>query len=112
VFYCNLEALPGGLAAVKGLLPVVKLIDNFEAQYGYIANDGTSFVFQVRFLERKSTSLGFPPEVGTSLRHAGVCALIRDILWKQNLPGGWMCWPKDGRIKQSFSLHDCLADEV
>ncbi|GAQ82840.1 Prolyl oligopeptidase family protein [Klebsormidium nitens] len=46
VFYCDLEALSGGLAGVTGLLPVVKLIDNFEAQYGYIANDGTSFVFQ------------------------------------------------------------------
>lgn len=50
VFYCDLEALPGGLAGVTGLLPVVKLIDNFEAQYSYIANDGTSFVFQASVL--------------------------------------------------------------
>lgn len=59
VFYCDLEALPGGLAAVKGLLPVVKLIDNFEAQYGFIANDGTSFVFQVRFLEKRAPLFAF-----------------------------------------------------
>jgi hypothetical protein len=77
VFYCDLEALPGGLAAVKGLLPVVKLIDNFEAQYGYIANDGTSFVFQVSFWWKHRPPLfAFLLKSGMILRHAEVCALI------------------------------------
>lgn len=27
-------------------LPVVKLVDNFDAQYSYIANEGSKFIFQ------------------------------------------------------------------
>eukprot|EP00850_Spirogloea_muscicola_P019505 SM000192S04900 [mRNA] locus=s192:24950:30395:- [translate_table: standard] len=47
LYYCDLETLPGSAAAWKGegLLPMVKLVDNFGAQYGYVTNDGTDFVF-------------------------------------------------------------------
>jgi prolyl oligopeptidase len=27
-------------------LPVVKLVDNFDASYDYVANEGTSFTFK------------------------------------------------------------------
>ncbi|XAR64242.1 Prolyl oligopeptidase [Bertholletia excelsa] len=48
VYYCDLHALPHGLEGYKGrqdLLPFVKLVDNFDAQYDVIANDDTLFTF-------------------------------------------------------------------
>ena len=30
-------------------LPVVKLVDNFDAQYEYVANEGTEFTFQTNY---------------------------------------------------------------
>ncbi|KAG2692875.1 hypothetical protein I3760_08G072400 [Carya illinoinensis] len=47
-YYCDLSALPNGLAGMKGkndLLPFIKLIDEFDAQYIAIANDDTLFTF-------------------------------------------------------------------
>ncbi|CAK9178360.1 unnamed protein product [Ilex paraguariensis] len=49
LYYCDFAALPNGLEGCKGrkdLLPSVKLIDNFDAYYGAIANDGTVFTFR------------------------------------------------------------------
>lgn len=49
VYYCDLSSLPDGLEGFKGkndLLPFVKLVDNFEASYINIANDGTLFTFR------------------------------------------------------------------
>lgn len=43
LYYCDLKALEGG---ITGLLPYVKLVDNFDAEYEYIANDGTLFTFK------------------------------------------------------------------
>lgn len=37
-------ALPGGRGGRP--LPLVKLVDNFDAQYSYVANEGTVFTFQ------------------------------------------------------------------
>lgn len=48
LYYCDLSLLANGLAGFKGcddLLPMEKLVDNFDAQYELIANDGTSFTF-------------------------------------------------------------------
>lgn len=47
IYYCNLFDLPNGLQGQKGrdLLPFVKLVDNFDASYQYIANDNTEFTF-------------------------------------------------------------------
>ncbi|CAN0847761.1 Prolyl endopeptidase [Linum grandiflorum] len=48
VYYCDMSTLPGGLAGFKGgnsLLPLTKLVDNLDAQYDAIANDGTLFTF-------------------------------------------------------------------
>lgn len=47
IYYCNLINLPNGLQGQKGrdLLPFVKLVDNFDASYQYIANDNTEFTF-------------------------------------------------------------------
>ncbi|CAB1321079.1 unnamed protein product [Coregonus sp. 'balchen'] len=39
LWYCDLEKLPNG---ITGLLTWVKLVDNFEAQYSYITNEGSS----------------------------------------------------------------------
>ena len=47
-YYCNLSTLPNGLVGLKGkndLLPFVKLVDDFDAQYHEIANDDTLFTF-------------------------------------------------------------------
>uniref|UniRef100_UPI00358F0815 prolyl endopeptidase isoform X2 n=1 Tax=Myxine glutinosa TaxID=7769 RepID=UPI00358F0815 len=43
LWYCDLETLPDG---ISGELPWVKLIDNFEAEYEYITNEGTLFTFR------------------------------------------------------------------
>lgn len=47
-FYCDLSTLPNGLVGLKGkndLLPFIKLVDDFDAQYHEIANDDTLFTF-------------------------------------------------------------------
>ncbi|ESQ34759.1 hypothetical protein EUTSA_v10006924mg [Eutrema salsugineum] len=48
VYHCDLSSLPHGLEGFRGsnaLLPFVKLIDTFDAQYIAIANDETLFTF-------------------------------------------------------------------
>ncbi|GIY92424.1 prolyl endopeptidase [Caerostris extrusa] len=40
VFYCDLEKLPNG---ITGPLPLTTIIDNFEAEYRYVDNDGSLF---------------------------------------------------------------------
>ncbi|CAI0435434.1 unnamed protein product [Linum tenue] len=48
IYYCDISTLPGGLEGFKGsnkLLPFTKLVDNFDAQYEPVANDGTTFTF-------------------------------------------------------------------
>jgi prolyl oligopeptidase len=48
-YYCDLSVLPNGLVGLKGkndLLPFIKLVDEFDAQYHAIANDGTLFTFR------------------------------------------------------------------
>ncbi|KAG6704697.1 hypothetical protein I3842_07G145200 [Carya illinoinensis] len=48
-YYCDLSVLPNGLVGLKGkndLLPFIKHIDEFGAQYRVIANDDTVFTFR------------------------------------------------------------------
>ncbi|CAM6107503.1 unnamed protein product [Calypogeia fissa] len=48
LYYCDLTSLPAGLEGFRGseqLLPFEKLVDNFDAQYEYVANDDTVFTF-------------------------------------------------------------------
>lgn len=48
LYYCDMSLLPKGLEGYKGtkeLLPFVKLVDNFEASYDFVANDETVFTF-------------------------------------------------------------------
>ncbi|BBN70018.1 Prolyl oligopeptidase family protein [Prunus dulcis] len=47
-YYCDMSALPNeleGLREKNDLLPVLKLIDTFDAMYNLIANDDTVFTF-------------------------------------------------------------------
>eukprot|EP01018_Ginkgo_biloba_P020109 Gb_09550 [translate_table: standard] len=49
LYYCDLTALPQCLEGFKGkeeMLPFCKLIDNFEAQYRLVVNNGTLFTFR------------------------------------------------------------------
>eukprot|EP01018_Ginkgo_biloba_P021350 Gb_19228 [translate_table: standard] len=49
LYYCDLSALSHGLEGFRGkeeMLPFLKLIDNFEAQYELVANDDTIFTFR------------------------------------------------------------------
>uniref|UniRef100_A0AAR2JIA9 Prolyl endopeptidase n=1 Tax=Pygocentrus nattereri TaxID=42514 RepID=A0AAR2JIA9_PYGNA len=43
LWYCDLNTLPDG---ITGLLPWVKLIDNFDAEYEYVTNEDTVFTFK------------------------------------------------------------------
>ncbi|XP_055042481.2 prolyl endopeptidase [Misgurnus anguillicaudatus] len=43
LWYCDLNTLPEG---ITGLLPWVKLIDNFDAEYEYVTNEETVFTFK------------------------------------------------------------------
>ena len=46
LFYCDLATLPQGLEGCKGreeMLPFKKCIDEFEAEYTFVANDGALF---------------------------------------------------------------------
>lgn len=48
LYLCDLSALPEGLAGFRGtktLLPFQRLVDSFEAQFSYVANDGPVFTF-------------------------------------------------------------------
>ncbi|KAF2324747.1 hypothetical protein GH714_016617 [Hevea brasiliensis] len=47
VYYCDMSAFPEGLEGFRGnhLLPFIKFIDDFDAQYEAIANDETLFTF-------------------------------------------------------------------
>lgn len=48
LYYCDMATLPGGLEGFRGSdnrLPFVKLIDQFDARYIAVANDGSSFTF-------------------------------------------------------------------
>ncbi|KAF7656523.1 hypothetical protein LDENG_00039530 [Lucifuga dentata] len=43
LWYCDLQTTPQG---ITGLLPWVKLIDNFDAEYEYVTNEDTLFTFK------------------------------------------------------------------
>uniref|UniRef100_A0A1A8J5C8 Prolyl endopeptidase n=1 Tax=Nothobranchius kuhntae TaxID=321403 RepID=A0A1A8J5C8_NOTKU len=43
LWYCDLQTT---LQGITGLLPWVKLIDNFDAEYEYVTNEGTLFTFK------------------------------------------------------------------
>ncbi|KAI5617048.1 prolyl endopeptidase, partial [Silurus asotus] len=43
LWYCDLNTISG---SITGMLPWVKLIDNFDAEYEYVTNEGTVFTFK------------------------------------------------------------------
>ncbi|CAN6223181.1 unnamed protein product [Urochloa humidicola] len=48
LYYCKIASLPRGIEGFREsqeMLPFVKLIDNFDAQYQVVANDGDEFTF-------------------------------------------------------------------
>ncbi|TVU10909.1 hypothetical protein EJB05_44464, partial [Eragrostis curvula] len=48
LYYCEMSSFPQGIEGFRGtqeMLPFVKLMDNFDAQYHIVANDGNEFTF-------------------------------------------------------------------
>ncbi|XP_070534637.1 prolyl endopeptidase-like isoform X2 [Ptychodera flava] len=50
LYYCDMETLTNG---IDGLLSWVKLVDNFDAEYEYITNEGTLFTFKTNLKSPK-----------------------------------------------------------
>ncbi|XP_038051795.1 prolyl endopeptidase-like [Patiria miniata] len=50
LYYCDLEKIDH---KISGILPWVKLIDNFDAEYEYITNEGTLFTFKTNLKSPK-----------------------------------------------------------
>lgn len=46
LFYCDLEKYKDGLQDASGQLLYEKVVDNFDAEYEYITNEGTLFTFK------------------------------------------------------------------
>ncbi|KAK2568122.1 Prolyl endopeptidase [Acropora cervicornis] len=46
LFYCDLEKYKDGLQDASGQLQYEKVVDNFDAEYEYITNEGTLFTFK------------------------------------------------------------------
>lgn len=114
LYLCDLSALPGGLAGYRGtkkLLPFQKLVDNFEAQYSYVANDGPVFTFftnqnaprykvQRVNIENPVVWEDVIPESQTNVIHSVKCVNSNQLL---------VCYISD--VKHVPQIHDLVTGE-
>ncbi|KAG0564329.1 hypothetical protein KC19_8G101600 [Ceratodon purpureus] len=112
LFYCDLTMISGGLASLKyvnSMLPLIKLVDNFEAQYLYVANDGPIFTFltnkdapRYKVIRVDITK----PEVWTDVipeSEADVLSSVTCVNKNQLL----VCYIQD--VKHLLQIHDLLT---
>jgi len=109
LYYVDLTTLSGGLASLKDtdhLLPFKKLVDNFEAQYQYVANDGPIFTFLTNTNAPKykitRVDINKPdvwsdviPESESDVLHSAICVNGNQLL---------LCYIHD--VKHLLQIHD------
>lgn len=114
LYLCDLSALPEGLVGFRGsktLLPFQKLVDSFEAQFTYVANDGPVFTFFtnqnapkykiVRVdIENPAVWSDVIPESQTNVINSVDCVNMNQLL---------VCYISD--VKHVLQIHDLETGE-
>lgn len=114
LYLCDLSALPEGLVGFRGsktLLPFQKLVDSFEAQFTYVANDGPVFTFFTNQNAPKykiaRVDIGNPavwsdviPESQTNVINSVDCVNMNQLL---------VCYISD--VKHVLQIHDLETGE-
>uniref|UniRef100_A0ACD5TCE2 Uncharacterized protein n=1 Tax=Avena sativa TaxID=4498 RepID=A0ACD5TCE2_AVESA len=115
LYYCEISSLPQGIEGfkeTKEMLPFVKLIDNFDAQYQVVANDGDEFTFLTNKNAPKNKLVRVnikKPEVWTDV----ISEHERDVLESVDAVNGnqlVVCYMSD--VKHTLQIRDLITGNL
>ncbi|CAM0947124.1 unnamed protein product [Alopecurus aequalis] len=115
LYYCEISSLPQGIEGfkeTKEMLPFVKLIDNFDAQYQVVANDGDEFTFLTNKNAPKNKLVRVNiknPEVWTDV----ISEHERDVLESADAVNGnqlVVCYMSD--VKHTLQIRDLITGNL